>query len=58
VVPAWSERRCRLHRTRQGANKTIHLDTKTRELVAVAIAVSTRCDGCIGARWQACALDI
>jgi AhpD family alkylhydroperoxidase len=30
------------------ANKTIHLDAKTRELIAVAIAVTTRCDGCIG----------
>jgi AhpD family alkylhydroperoxidase len=32
----------------KGANKTIHLDAKTRELIAVAIAVTTRCDGCIG----------
>jgi AhpD family alkylhydroperoxidase len=31
----------------KGANKTIHLDAKTRELIAVAIAVTTRCDGCI-----------
>jgi AhpD family alkylhydroperoxidase len=29
----------------KGANKTTHLDAKTRELVA--IAVTTRCDGCI-----------
>jgi AhpD family alkylhydroperoxidase len=28
----------------RGANKTTHLDAKTREL----IAVTTRCDGCIG----------
>ena len=32
----------------RGANKTTHLDAKTRELIAVAIAVTTRCDGCIG----------
>ena len=32
-----------------GANKTTHLDAKTRELIAIAIAVTTRCDGCIGA---------
>jgi AhpD family alkylhydroperoxidase len=31
-----------------GANKTTHLDAKTRELIALAIAVTTRCDGCIG----------
>jgi AhpD family alkylhydroperoxidase len=29
-----------------GANKTPHLEAKTRELIA--IAVTTRCDGCIG----------
>lgn len=28
-------------------NKTNHLDAKTRELIALAIAVTTRCDGCI-----------
>ncbi|HEX6589776.1 MAG TPA: carboxymuconolactone decarboxylase family protein [Longimicrobiales bacterium] len=27
--------------------KTDHLDAKTRELVALAVAVSVRCDGCI-----------
>jgi AhpD family alkylhydroperoxidase len=27
--------------------KTGHLDAKTRELVALAVAVSLRCDGCI-----------
>lgn len=27
--------------------KTGHLDTKTRELIALAVAVTTRCDGCI-----------
>ena len=29
--------------------KTRHLDAKTRELIALAVAVSTRCDGCIDA---------
>jgi AhpD family alkylhydroperoxidase len=27
--------------------KTNHLDARTRELIAVAVAVSLRCDGCI-----------
>jgi AhpD family alkylhydroperoxidase len=31
-----------------GANNTKHLDAKTRELIALAVAVTTRCDGCIG----------
>jgi AhpD family alkylhydroperoxidase len=29
------------------AAKTGHLDAKTRELIALAVAVSLRCDGCI-----------
>lgn len=28
-------------------NKTGHLDAKTRELISLAVAVTTRCDGCI-----------
>jgi len=28
-------------------NRTQHLDAKTRELIALAVAVTTRCDGCI-----------
>lgn len=28
-------------------DKTGHLDAKTRELIALAVAVTTRCDGCI-----------
>lgn len=27
--------------------KTNHLDAKTRELIAVAVAITLRCDGCI-----------
>ena len=27
--------------------KTNHLDAKTRELIAVAVSISLRCDGCI-----------
>ncbi|GAA0889091.1 carboxymuconolactone decarboxylase family protein [Rhodanobacter soli] len=27
--------------------KTGHLDAKTRELISLAVAVTTRCDGCI-----------
>ncbi|PQM28845.1 alkylhydroperoxidase [Sphingopyxis lindanitolerans] len=34
--------------TASGAGaKTNHLDAKTRELIALAVAVTTRCDGCI-----------
>lgn len=29
------------------AAKTSHLDAKTHELIALAVAVTTRCDGCI-----------
>lgn len=29
------------------ASKTGHLDAKTHELIALAVAVTTRCDGCI-----------
>ncbi len=32
-----------------GAAKTQHLDAKTRELIAIAVAITTRCDGCIDA---------
>jgi len=31
-----------------GATKDGALDKKTKELIAIAIGVSTRCDGCIG----------
>jgi len=34
--------------TASGAGaKTDHLDAKTRELISLAVAVTTRCDGCI-----------
>jgi AhpD family alkylhydroperoxidase len=32
-----------------GASKTQHLDAKTRELIALAVAITTRCDGCLDA---------
>lgn len=32
----------------QAATKNSILDKKTKELIALAIGVSTRCDGCIG----------
>ena len=32
-----------------GAAKTRHLDAKTREMIALAVAVTTRCEGCIDA---------
>jgi AhpD family alkylhydroperoxidase len=31
----------------QASAKTNHLDAKTRELIALAVAISLRCDGCI-----------
>ncbi|MGO4725464.1 carboxymuconolactone decarboxylase family protein [Inquilinus sp. 2KB_12] len=33
--------------------KTNHLDAKTRELIAVAVAISLRCDGCITVHTEA-----
>jgi len=33
----------------RGAATTKHLDAKTRELIALAVAVTTRCGGCIDA---------
>lgn len=33
--------------------KTGHLDAKTRELIAVAVAISLRCDGCIAVHTEA-----
>lgn len=36
------------YQTLAGAGqKTSHLDAKTRELISLAVAVTTRCDGCI-----------
>ena len=33
--------------------KTGHLDARTRELIAVAVAITLRCDGCITAHTDA-----
>ncbi|NWB28893.1 carboxymuconolactone decarboxylase family protein [Pseudomonas gingeri] len=33
--------------------KTGHLDAKTHELIALAVAVTTRCDGCIAVHTKA-----
>ena len=33
----------------RGASTTQHLDAKTRELIALAVAVTTRCQGCLDA---------
>jgi AhpD family alkylhydroperoxidase len=33
--------------------KTDHLDAKTRELIALAVAVALRCDGCIAVHTEA-----
>ena len=32
-----------------GAAQTKHLDAKTREFIALAVAITTRCEGCIDA---------
>ncbi|MFN5351370.1 MAG: carboxymuconolactone decarboxylase family protein [Alphaproteobacteria bacterium] len=37
----------------QGATKDGVLDKKTKEFIALAIGVSTRCDGCIGFHTEA-----
>lgn len=42
------------YQTLAGAGaKTGHLDAKTRELIALAVAVTTRCDGCIAVHSKA-----
>ena len=35
------------------ATKTRHLDAKIHELIALAVAVTTRCDGCIAVHTKA-----
>jgi AhpD family alkylhydroperoxidase len=37
----------------QAASRTQALDKKTKELIALAIGVATRCDGCIGFHMEA-----
>src|SRR5436309_1949392 len=37
----------------QAGTKTNHLDAKTRELIALAVAVTLRCDGCITVHTEA-----
>jgi AhpD family alkylhydroperoxidase len=37
----------------QGASKAGALDKKTKELIALGIAIATRCDGCIGFHTEA-----
>jgi len=32
-----------------GAAQTKHIDAKTREFIALAVAITTRCEGCIDA---------
>ncbi len=46
LVKAYAE----LHKANAKSN---HLDAKTRELIALAVAVSLRCDGCINAHSEA-----
>lgn len=37
----------------KAATRTGHLDAKTHELIALAVAVTTRCDGCIAVHVKA-----
>lgn len=37
----------------EAASEGDALDKKTRELIAIAVAITTRCDGCIGVHVQA-----
>lgn len=37
----------------QAGAKTGHFDTKTRELISLAVAISLRCDGCIASHTKA-----
>lgn len=41
-----------------GAAKTTHLDARTRELISLAVAVTTRCDGCITSHVDAAIKEI
>ncbi len=44
------------YQTLSGAGKkTDHLDAKTRELISLAVAVTTRCDGCLAVHTEAAA---
>ncbi|HVJ36457.1 MAG TPA: carboxymuconolactone decarboxylase family protein [Stenotrophomonas sp.] len=46
------------YQTLSGAGaKTGHLDGKTRQLIALAVAVTTRCDGCIAVHTAAAAKE-
>jgi AhpD family alkylhydroperoxidase len=43
------------YQTLSNANsKTTHLGEKTRQLISLAVAVTTRCDGCIVVHTDAC----
>jgi AhpD family alkylhydroperoxidase len=46
IIKAYSE----LHHANSAS---IHLDAKTRELIALAVSVTLRCDGCINAHTEA-----
>ena len=46
VICSETDRHKKLVLSGAGA-KTGHLDSKTRELIAVAVAITLRCDGCI-----------
>ena len=39
----------------KGASSQQHLDAKTHELIALAVAVTTRCDGCLAIHVEAAA---
>ncbi|WP_435927025.1 carboxymuconolactone decarboxylase family protein [Dryocola sp. BD613] len=44
-----------IDKMQNGAAATGHLDAKTHELIALAVAVTTRCDGCLSVHAEAAA---
>ncbi|WP_429946221.1 carboxymuconolactone decarboxylase family protein [Bibersteinia trehalosi] len=42
-----------IHQLEEATQKNSPLDAKTHELIALAVAVTTRCDGCISAHVHA-----
>ncbi len=42
----------------EAGNKTGKLDAKTRELIALAVAVIVRCDGCIATQALGVAINV
>lgn len=50
---ASNTRRCSPPMARWRSQRRGALDAKTRELISIAVAITTRCDGCIGVHTEA-----